>query len=93
MEVLALTVGGRDFGAKGGGVLCNKHRGHVIEKVVSSTWEKYHKYEKIEEVPVMSTTAVRKRRALVIICIQKEVAYRATSHLLGSLQPSQFPSP
>jgi hypothetical protein len=56
MEGLALTDGGRDLGTKGGGVLCNKRRGHVIENVVLSTWKKYHNYEKIEEVPVMSTT-------------------------------------
>jgi hypothetical protein len=56
VEVLALTDGGRDFGAKGGGVLCNKRRGHMIEKVVLLTWEKYHNYEKIKEVSVMSTT-------------------------------------
>jgi hypothetical protein len=56
VEVLALTDGGRDFGAKGGGVLCNKCQSHVIENVVLLTWEKYHKYEKIEEVSVMSTT-------------------------------------
>jgi hypothetical protein len=30
----------------------------VIEKVVSLTWKKSNNYEKIEEVPVMSTTGL-----------------------------------
>jgi hypothetical protein len=40
VEVLALTDGGRDFGAEGGSALCNKRRSHVIEKVVLLTWKK-----------------------------------------------------
>jgi hypothetical protein len=58
VEVLALIDGGRDFGANGGGVLCNKRRGHVIENVVLSTWKKYYNYGKIQGVPMMSTTTV-----------------------------------
>jgi hypothetical protein len=56
VEVLALTDGGRDFSAKGGGVLCNKRRGHVIRKVVCLTWKKWYKYQKNRGVLVMSTT-------------------------------------
>ena len=53
-----LTDGGRDFGAKVGGVLCNKRRSHVIEKVVLLTLEKYHYCQKIWGVLVMSKTDV-----------------------------------
>ena len=56
VEVLALTDGGRDFGAKGGSALCNKRRSHVIEKGVPLTWKKYYNYQKIWGVLVMSTT-------------------------------------
>jgi hypothetical protein len=49
---------GRDFGTKCGCVLCNKRRSHVIKNVVLLTWEKYYNYEKIQGVPVMSTTII-----------------------------------
>jgi hypothetical protein len=56
VEVLALTDGDVTLALSVAVYLCNKRRGHVIENVVLSTWEKYHNYEKNEEVRVMSTT-------------------------------------
>ena len=81
MEVLALTDGGRDFGAKGGGVLCNKRRGHVMRKVVPSTWKKYYKYEKIQGVPMMSTTVDNKRNTLNYTTESLEKCLLAIEHL------------